>query len=125
MKGSDRNQLYRSMEKAGGQAPGPGFYNYRGDFDIFDNSDKTNYIVRLNAAKKKLSASFASGTSRNAMLNAELKPKIGNPGPGAYTLRHEDANLDSPIKKKTDQNLGGEVSDEKNQRILLHRIRSL
>ena len=121
MKGSDRNQLYRSMEKAGGQAPGPGYYNYRGDFDIFDDSDDTNYIVRLNAAKKKLSASFASGSRRNAMLNAELKPKIGNPGPGAYTLRQEDPEEDtgSPGKKKTDQNFlsGGErFPSEKSQR---------
>lgn len=119
MKGSDRNQLYRSMEKAGGQAPGPGYYNYRGDFDLYDNSDNTNYIVRLNAAKKKLSASFASGSSRNAMLNAELKPKIGNPGPGAYTLRREDPEMNSPDGKKTDQNFlsGGErFPTEKNQR---------
>ena len=120
MKGSDRNQIYRQIEKAGGQAPGPGYYNQRGDFDRFDDSDQTNYLVRLNAAKTKLSASFASGTSRNAMLNAELKPKIGNPGPGAYSLRMEDPVVDpsSPVKK-TDQNFlsGGErFPKEKNSK---------
>lgn len=109
MKGSDRNQIYRQMEKAGGQAPGPGYYNQRGDFDMFDNSDQTNYLVRLNAAKTKLSASFASGSSRNAMLNAELKPKIGNPGPGAYDIRQQEPDPQSPVKR-TDQNFlsGGE-----------------
>ena len=98
MKGSDRNQIYRQLEKAGGQAPGPGYYNQRGEFDKFDDSDQTNYLVRLHAAKTKLSASFASGSSRNAMLNAELKPKIGNPGPGAYFTQGRSKSSDFPEK---------------------------
>ena len=56
MRGADRNQLYKSMEKAGGQAPGPGYYNYRGVFDEYDNSDQTNMVVRLTQAKNKLSS---------------------------------------------------------------------
>ena len=112
MKGADRNQLYRSMEKAGGQAPGPGYYNYRGAFDQFDDSDQTNMVVRLNAARKRLSASFESKTSRNAMLNAELKPKMGMPGPGAYTITAPVKGFGSPTKEGelTNQNFlsGGE-----------------
>jgi hypothetical protein len=96
--------MYRMMEKASGQAPGPGYYNYRGIFDQFDDSDQTNMVVRLNAAKKRLSASFESKTSRNAMLNAELKPKLNNPGPGQYTIPGTEVEILDKSVVKTNQN---------------------
>ncbi len=113
MKGSTRDAVYKALEKAGGQAPGPGYYNYIGSFDKFDDSDETNLIVRLNAAKKRLSASFESKTTRNAMLKAALGPTLHHPGPGAYNLRSEEPPIDDyedPSKPKTNQNFlsGGE-----------------
>lgn len=105
MRGADRSQLYKSMEKAGGQAPGPGYYNYRGAFDAYDDSDQTNMVVRLGQAKKKLSASFSSKTTRDAMLKAEVKPKINNPGPGHYTVEAPvPTEEDLKDKPKTNQN---------------------
>jgi len=103
MRGSERSQLYKMMEKASGQAPGPGYYNYRGIFDQFDDTDQTNMVVRLNAAKKRLSASFESKTTRNAMLNAELKPRLSNPGPGHYNISQEVPEHD-PNQPRTNQN---------------------
>lgn len=104
MRGSERAQMYKIMEKASGQAPGPGYYNYRGIFDQFDDRDQTNMVVRLNAAKKRLSASFESKTTRNAMLNAELKPKLDVPGPGAYDVAESVPEYDPANKPQTNQN---------------------
>jgi hypothetical protein len=105
MRGVDRGQYYKSMEKAGGQAPGPGYYNYRGCFDDYDNSDQTNMIVRLNVAKKKLSASFASKSTRDAMLRAEVKPKTYIPGPGQYNVeKGVPTEAETAELKKTNQN---------------------
>jgi hypothetical protein len=99
------------MEKAGGQAPGPGYYNQRGSFDYLDESDQTNMVVRLNQAKKKLSASFASRSTRDAMLKAEVKPKIFVPGPGQYTISAPlPTDEELKTRTKTNQNFlsGGE-----------------
>jgi len=116
MKGVERTQLYKMMEKASGQAPGPGYYNYRGVFDQFDDSDQTNMVVRLNAARKRLSASFESKTTRNAMLQAELKPKLSNPGPGQYNIAPGVPEHD-PKQPRTNQNFlsgGARFRDEIN-----------
>lgn len=88
-KGSDRAQLDRVLSKSASAAPGPGYYNYRGSFDSFrdpSESDPADFVMHLNASRKKLSASFASATDRSSMLRDVLKPRAGLPGPAQYSL---------------------------------------
>jgi len=88
-KGSDRAQLDRYESKVANAAPGPGYYNTRSSFEILNEKEvagSTDFVLHLHASRKKLSASFASGSDRNSMLRDALKPRIGMPGPGMYQL---------------------------------------
>lgn len=89
-KGSERAQLDRVLAKSASAAPGPGYYNYRSSFDQLqdpaDSADPADFITHLHASRKKLSASFASGTDRSSMLREVLKPRMGQPGPAQYVL---------------------------------------
>lgn len=64
------------------EAPGPGYYNYTSAFDM-NNSDSNyqdmHFTLQLNAARKKQSSMFASGTERASILHF-VKEKIENPG---------------------------------------------
>lgn len=90
-KGSDRAQMDRYLAKSTNAAPGPGYYNYRSSFDQYvdpgsGHGEGADFVMHLNASRKKLSASFASATDRSAMLRDVLKPREGQPGPGTYVL---------------------------------------
>lgn len=88
-KGSERAQMDRYLAKAANAAPGPGYYNYRSSFDEFADprsADEADFVLHLKVSRKKLSASFASGTDRSSMLREVLKQNVGKPGPGAYVL---------------------------------------
>jgi hypothetical protein len=54
------------------EAPGPGYYNYRSDFDLPEHGGNsyadTNFLMQLNAARKRQSAVFESRTGRDALM---------------------------------------------------------
>ena len=80
------------------EAPGPGYYNYRSDFDLPENAGgnsyaDTNFLMQLNAARKRQSAVFESRTGRDALMQ-EVRRKEADPGPGTY-------NLSSSLKAET------------------------
>lgn len=63
------------------EAPGPGYYNYHSDFDMPESAGgnsyaDTNFLMQLNAARKRQSAVFESRTGRDAMMQ-EIKRKDG------------------------------------------------
>ena len=68
------------MIQRASEAPGPGYYNYHSSFDQFSSEEKSDFITQLNAARKRLSASFESKTDRSAMLKDALRGKEGQPG---------------------------------------------
>jgi len=79
LKGSERNQLERMIQKAS-VAPGPGYYNCHSSFDQYNSEVNADFITQLNAARKRLSASFESKTDRSAMLKDALRGREGQPG---------------------------------------------
>jgi len=86
MKGSTRDGLNKLMEKAASM-PGPGYYNISSDFTSLSkdmNPDDSNFVLRLAAARKKLSSSFASETKRDSLLKEALAKNV--PGPASYQL---------------------------------------
>ena len=63
------------------EAPGPGYYNYHSDFDMPETAGNnsyadTNFLMQLNAARKRQSAVFESRTGRDALMQ-EIKRKDG------------------------------------------------
>lgn len=72
------------------EAPGPGYYNYRSDFDLPEHGGSnayadTNFLMQLNAARTRQSAVFESRTGRDSLMQ-EIKQKAVAPGPGYYNL---------------------------------------
>ena len=72
------------------EAPGPGYYNYQSDFDLPDPAGgnsyaDTNFLMQLNAARKRQSAVFESLTHRDSLMQ-DINRRIGEPGPGYYDI---------------------------------------
>jgi hypothetical protein len=89
LQGSDRGAFERITAKMT-EAPGPGYYNYRSEFDLPEEAGgnsyaDTNFLMQLNAARKRQSAVFESRTARDALMQ-EVKRRQGEPGPGSYDL---------------------------------------
>jgi hypothetical protein len=89
VQGSDRGAFERITAKMT-EAPGPGYYNYRSEFDLPEEAGgnsyaDTNFLMQLNAARKRQSAVFESRTARDALMQ-EVKRRQGEPGPGSYDL---------------------------------------
>lgn len=61
------------------QAPGPGYYNTsKSTFDLFDTStggNDTDFIMRLNAIRKRQSAVFESKSERDSILRDAIRRK--------------------------------------------------
>ena len=79
-KGSERNALDKMNAKMT-EAPGPGYYNYQSDFDLPETAGSnsyadTNFLMQLNAARKRQSAVFESRTGRDSRMQ-EIKRKEG------------------------------------------------
>jgi len=69
-------------------APGPGYYNLQSSFDNNDEGtyyNDTNFIMQLNAARKRQSAIFESKTTRDSFMSDVIK-KLEEPGPGQYNI---------------------------------------
>lgn len=76
-----------SLGKMADDGPGPGQYNVHSDFDLLarrDNGKDNDFVLRLHAAKVKLSAAFESKTQRDSIMKEALQ-KVG-PGPGKYSI---------------------------------------
>ena len=76
-------------------APGPGYYNLHSDFDFPEEGshyNDTNFIMQLNAARKRQSAAFESKTTRDAFLSDVIQ-KIDQPG--IYVYNDNDSNNNS------------------------------
>jgi hypothetical protein len=75
-KGAERDQLDKIYAKHN-EVPGPGYYNTISDFDAIAASsghgDSTDFLVRLNNAKKRQHAVFESKTDRNSILGDVFK----------------------------------------------------
>lgn len=86
--GSERGAIEKITAKMT-EAPGPGYYNYRSEFDLPEQGGNsyadTNFLMQLNAARKRQSAVFESRTGRDALMQ-EIKRKEGDPGPGYYNI---------------------------------------
>lgn len=72
------------------EAPGPGYYNYRSEFDVPDHAGgnsyaDTNFLMQLHASHQRKSAVFESRTGRDSLMQ-EIKRKEGDPGPGYYDI---------------------------------------
>lgn len=70
------------------ETPGPGYYDTPSAFDLnpTGNAQHDNdFLVHLNAAKKRHSSSFESKTARDALLK-EIERRKYDPGPGYYEL---------------------------------------
>ena len=82
-KGSERNALDKITARMT-EAPGPGYYNYQSDFDLPESAggnsySDTNFLMQMNAARRRQSAVFESRTSRDALMQ-EIKRRDGEPG---------------------------------------------
>lgn len=78
-KAAPRSSIISARESP---APGPGYYNVQSDFDIAEEGSHyhdTNFIMQLNAAKKRQTAVFESKTTRDAFLQDVIQ-KIDQPG---------------------------------------------
>ena len=63
-------------------APGPGYYNFRSDFDLPEEGNTftdTSFLMQLTAARKKQSAVFESRTARDSLMQ-DIKRKLHEPG---------------------------------------------
>jgi hypothetical protein len=71
LQGSERG-AYDKITAKMTEAPGPGYYNYRSDFDLPEHGGNsyadTNFLMQLNAARKRQSAVFESRTGRDALM---------------------------------------------------------
>ena len=72
------------------EAPGPGYYNYKSEFDLPDSSggnsySDTNFLMQLQAAHQRKSAVFESRTGRDSLMQ-DIKRREGDPGPGYYDV---------------------------------------
>eukprot|EP00600_Ochromonadales_sp_CCMP1393_P001586 CAMPEP_0174977182 /NCGR_PEP_ID=MMETSP0004_2-20121128/13462_1 /TAXON_ID=420556 /ORGANISM="Ochromonas sp., Strain CCMP1393" /LENGTH=552 /DNA_ID=CAMNT_0016228327 /DNA_START=66 /DNA_END=1724 /DNA_ORIENTATION=- len=88
------------------EAPGPGYYNYQSDFDLPEEHGTssyadTNFLMQLNAARKRQSAVFESRTGRDALMQ-EISKKKEIPGPGEYD--HPPAIKAPKVKPNIPQN---------------------
>jgi hypothetical protein len=75
LQGSERG-AYDKITAKMTEAPGPGYYNYRSDFDLPEHGGNsyadTNFLMQLNAARKRQSAVFESRTGRDALMQVRL-----------------------------------------------------
>lgn len=83
LQGAERGALERITARMT-EAPGPGYYNYTSDFDLPEQAGSnsyadTNFLMQLNAARKRQSAVFESRTGRDSLMQ-EIKRKEGDPG---------------------------------------------
>eukprot|EP00599_Poterioochromonas_sp_BG-1_P000781 CAMPEP_0173144032 /NCGR_PEP_ID=MMETSP1105-20130129/7004_1 /TAXON_ID=2985 /ORGANISM="Ochromonas sp., Strain BG-1" /LENGTH=583 /DNA_ID=CAMNT_0014057661 /DNA_START=101 /DNA_END=1852 /DNA_ORIENTATION=- len=86
-KAPDRSALDKVLQKVSG-APGPGYYDVPGDFDLNPTGQQlhdSDFLVHLNASKKRQTSSFESRTTRDAFLK-EVDRRKYDPGPGQYEL---------------------------------------
>jgi hypothetical protein len=100
--GSDRG-AYDKMTARMTEAPGPGYYNYQSDFDVPEANGNsysdTNFLMQLNASRRRQSAVFESRTSRDSMMQ-DIQRRVGEPGPGDYNI---GTKLKSETKSNRDQ----------------------
>lgn len=74
LQGSQRDALDKIKSK-NSEVPGPGYYNQHSDFDLPDahGVGDTDFLMQLNAARKRQSAAFESKTQRDALLKGVYK----------------------------------------------------
>ncbi len=87
--GSQRDSLDRIRAK-NSDVPGPGYYNSRSVFDLPEAGGGTSYndtdfLMQLNAARKRQSAVFESRTQRDSMLRG-ISKRRNEPGTPAFMV---------------------------------------
>ncbi len=115
VQGSQRDSLDKIRSK-NCEVPGPGYYNAHSDFDLPDSAgggssyNDTDFLMQLNAARKRQSAVFESRTQRDAMLGS-IDKRSQEPGPGAYNLPSDIRLVSKPPDKQFFGSSGARFQD--------------
>lgn len=85
-KDPERTELDKVLAKRS-DAPGPGYYNTHSSFDLTGGHSpmESDFLIHLNAAKKRQLSVFESKTARSS-LEKEIERRKALPGPGEYSL---------------------------------------
>ena len=100
---SQRDSLDK-IAKKNNDVPGPGYYNTHSVFDMVETHggasyQDTDFLMQLNAARKRQSAVFESSTQRDSMMKAIAKRR-NEPGPGQYDLPADMKIVSKPPNKQ-------------------------
>jgi hypothetical protein len=136
LQGSQRDSLDRIHAK-NSDVPGPGYYNSRSVFDLPEaggggSYNDTDFLMQLNAARKRQSSVFESRTQRDSMLKG-ISKRRNEPGtsdhktessrlfltlcfvgPGAYDLPPDIRTQSKPADKQFFASSGARFQDVSN-----------
>lgn len=119
-KDPERTELDKVLSKRS-DIPGPGYYSSLSAFDLAgsDSPMDTDFLVHLNAAKKRQLSVFESKTSRSS-FQQEIERKRSQPGPGDYVIPSTIVVKQKPPAVQCFATSGERFKDEQPRSMRLH-----